>query len=259
MSVPVSPALALDFSWQLAELDRPEDYLDAAAELLGQLVPSAGVSRGRLDSAAGRYEHWGWPPEAFVVAGMSDRMVATYADHPMIVSYFPSRDRAHGAPRRTSDVASLTELRHTTAYAQILRPLGWQNQLTILTQRQGPTSGTLWVLDRGRAEFTDDEVEITRLLQPIMRLLERTPPVRHATGDSSRLTPREADTLRCVARGLTARATASYLRITEATVHKHLETAYRKLGANSRVVAIERARDAVTAPGTAAADARRPV
>lgn len=26
-------------------------------------------------------------------------------------------------------------------------------------------------------------------------------------------------------------------------MHKHLETAYRKLGANSRVVAIERARD----------------
>ena len=244
MSTPVSPALALDFSWQLAELDRPEDYLDAAAQLLEQLIPSAGVSRGHLDSVAGRYEHWGWPPEAFVIAEMSDRMVASYSDHPIIVSYFPDHDRARGMPRRTSDVVSVTELRHTAAYAQILRPLGWQNQLTILTQRQGPTTGTLWVLDRGRADFTDDEVETTRLLQPVMRLLERTPPLRHVTGDGSRLTPREADTLRCVARGLTARAAATYLRITEATVHKHLETAYRKLGANSRVVAIERARDA---------------
>ena len=244
MSVHVTPVLALDFSWQLAGLDRPEDYFDSAADLLGALIPSAGVSRGHLDSNSGRYEHLGWPPQAFVLDRMSDRMVGNYADHPMIVSYFPLGDHTYGAPRRTSDVVSLSDLRRTGAYAHILRPLGWQNQLTILTRIEGPASGAMWVFDRGRAEFTDDEVEIARLLQPIMRLLEDTPPFRVPIGSGGPLTPREVETLACVARGLTARATATYLRVTEATVHKHLENAYRKLGANSRIIAIERARDA---------------
>ena len=249
MSTHATRALALDFSWQLAELNRPEDYLDAAAELLGALIPSAGVSRGHLDSDAGVYEHRGWPPDAFVINAMSDRMVASYADHPMIVSYFPAVDRERGLPRRTSDIVSLTDLRRTTAYAQILRPLGWLNQLTIMTEHSGPTTGTLWVFDRGSAEFTDEEVDIARLLQPVMTMFEAAPTARQAAAgpevvSAVALTPREAQVLRCVAHGLTARATGSYLRVTEATVHKHLENAYRKLGATSRVVAIDRARRA---------------
>ncbi|QNE36407.1 helix-turn-helix transcriptional regulator [Leifsonia shinshuensis] len=245
MSTHATRALALDFSWQLAELNRPEDYLDAAAELLGRLIPSAGVSRGHLDSDAGVYEHRGWPPDAFVIDAMSDRMVASYADHPMIVSYFPAVDRDRGRPRRTSDIVSLSDLRRTAAYAQILRPLGWLNQLTIMTEHSGPTTGTLWVFDRGGAEFTDEEVDIARMLQPVMTMFEAAPAARRLVGAGPvGLTPREAQVLRCVARGLTARATGSYLRITEGTVHKHLENAYRKLGATNRVVAVDSARRA---------------
>ena len=42
--------------------------------------------------------------------------------------------------------------------------------------------------------------------------------------------------------GLTSAQIAVVLRISVGTVNKHLENAYRKLGASSRVLAIERAR-----------------
>lgn len=51
------------------------------------------------------------------------------------------------------------------------------------------------------------------------------------------LTERERAVLALVARGLTDRAVAGRLGIAEATVHKHLEHAYRKLGVTNRVSA----------------------
>ena len=235
-----------DFSWQLSGLDSSDDYLDCAGALLQLLVPAAGVSRGRLDTLDGSYTQVGWPAEAFALNRLSDRMVSAYVDHPMITTYFPHLDTANGRPRRTSDIVSLTDLRKTTAYAQILRPLGWLNQLTILTERNGMRSGTCWVFDRGPAEFSDNEVDIVRALQPLLNVYDRMAPTRavHEEAvavDHTVLTPREIEVLSYIARGLTARAASAYLRIAEGTVNKHLESAYRKLGVDNRVAAIEQA------------------
>jgi DNA-binding NarL/FixJ family response regulator len=51
------------------------------------------------------------------------------------------------------------------------------------------------------------------------------------------LTPRERDVLALVARGFTDAVIAGRLGIAEATVHKHLEHVYRKLGVTNRVSA----------------------
>jgi DNA-binding NarL/FixJ family response regulator len=53
-----------------------------------------------------------------------------------------------------------------------------------------------------------------------------------------RLTPRETAVLQRLARGLTVQAVAHELRIAPGTVNKHLEKAYRKLGASDRVSAV---------------------
>jgi DNA-binding CsgD family transcriptional regulator len=55
------------------------------------------------------------------------------------------------------------------------------------------------------------------------------------------LTRRELAVLALAARGLTAGAMARRLGISPRTVGKHLERAYRKLGANDRVSAVLRA------------------
>ena len=52
------------------------------------------------------------------------------------------------------------------------------------------------------------------------------------------LTRRESDVLRCIAAGKTTAETARLLWVTEATVSKHLEHVYRKLGVTSRTAAL---------------------
>jgi DNA-binding NarL/FixJ family response regulator len=57
------------------------------------------------------------------------------------------------------------------------------------------------------------------------------------------LTAREVQVLRHVGTGLTAEAVARLLRISDRTVHKHLENAYRKLDRHDRLLAVDRARE----------------
>jgi DNA-binding NarL/FixJ family response regulator len=54
----------------------------------------------------------------------------------------------------------------------------------------------------------------------------------------SRLTTRELEILRSIAAGRTTKEIASHLWITQATVSKHLERIYRKLGVTSRTAAL---------------------
>ena len=60
----------------------------------------------------------------------------------------------------------------------------------------------------------------------------------------SRLSPRELDVLRGVARALSNAQLAAELCITESTVKRHLTNIYAKLGASSRVDALSKARAA---------------
>ena len=52
------------------------------------------------------------------------------------------------------------------------------------------------------------------------------------------LTRRQRDVLRCIAAGKTTVETARLLWVTEATVSKHLEHVYRKLGVTNRTAAL---------------------
>lgn len=74
------------------------------------------------------------------------------------------------------------------------------------------------------------------------RLLTGTEPARDAVGadalDESALTPRQADVMRLVARGLTNPQIAEQLGISPATVKRHLEAVYDRLGARTRAEAV---------------------
>jgi DNA-binding NarL/FixJ family response regulator len=56
--------------------------------------------------------------------------------------------------------------------------------------------------------------------------------------DQDQLTDRELDVLRLVAKGLTNRAVARELHVSEATVKTHLVHAYAKLGVDDRTAAV---------------------
>jgi len=56
--------------------------------------------------------------------------------------------------------------------------------------------------------------------------------------DDCPLTPRQLDVLRCTAQGLTSKATAEQLGMSEHTVRQHTAEAFRRLGVNNRAQAV---------------------
>jgi DNA-binding CsgD family transcriptional regulator len=102
-------------------------------------------------------------------------------------------------------------------------------------------------LDRPHPDFDPQErarlVTIARHLSTVTRF---TLMWRDRPDALPILTPSERRVLGIVALGLTDRAAARRLGIAEATVHKHLEHAYRKLGVTNRVAATR----ALHAPGS---------
>ena len=152
-------------------------------------------------------------------------------------------------------MATRTELLRSPAYVELLRPGGAEHQLTILTTRT-PTGGRAWTVNRSAADFTDRELEAACAVQPVLVLLDRVVGARvAATTDGTAavqrlgLTDRELQVLEHVSTGLTADTIARRLGISERTVHKHLENAYRKLDCHDRLVAVDRARELGVLPG----------
>jgi DNA-binding CsgD family transcriptional regulator len=90
-------------------------------------------------------------------------------------------------------------------------------------------------ISRGR-EFTPRDLAILTMLEPALgRLLK----AGTALGASAAvLTTRERRVLEHVASGMSNREAAEDLFVSEATIRKHLENAYRKLGVSSRTGAL---------------------
>ena len=86
------------------------------------------------------------------------------------------------------------------------------------------------------SDFVDRDVALLRLLRPhIIALYELHQAL--LTG-RPRLTPRQWEILRLVARGRTNRQVARALTVAEGTVRKHLENVYAELHVNSRSEAV---------------------
>jgi len=74
----------------------------------------------------------------------------------------------------------------------------------------------------------------------------RPPPVDEAdrsTDGGTRLTPKETQTLRCIAQGMTYAEAAADMGVSLSTVQSHIRSLYRKLEVRSQVQAVSRARE----------------
>ena len=143
-----------------------------------------------------------------------------------------------------------------------LRPIDAEEQLAI-TYRFGPAEHRAFVLARGREDFPDEDLRVATALQSLLSLLDRQVVACDCADDATRasaygLTGRELAVLALLAEGRTAHAIASRLRISERTVHRHLQCAYRKLGTHDRLTAVLTAVDAglLLRPGAARASDR---
>ena len=247
-------AAPLELTHQLDGVVDRAEYLQLVAGTLMALLHADFVGRVALNLGSRSAEVERHPQNGRPGSDVARQLLALADGHPVVRSYRADRSPTP-APRRLSDVATRTELLRSPAYVELLRPGGAEHQLTILTTRT-PTGGRAWTVNRSAADFTDRELEAACAVQPVLVLLDRVVGARvAATTDGTAavqrlgLTDRELQVLEHVSTGLTADTIARRLGISERTVHKHLENAYRKLDCHDRLVAVDRARELGVLPG----------
>jgi DNA-binding CsgD family transcriptional regulator len=146
---------------------------------------------------------------------------------------------AHG-PLRLSRVIGRRELRRLDFYDGYLRPLRVSDQLKVWLS--STTAATRCVLlQRTDREFSNRDAAVLSVIHEHlarMRVPSRHDDERRRRHSDSSLTAREAQVLTWAATGRTNREVGDVLFMSEATVRKHLERAYAKLGARNRTEAI---------------------
>ena len=240
------------------------DTVPVLIELLGMLVPSDEIVWNGVDLGAGR---------AFVVSNDSHaadaeaaRLLLELDDHPMLNAFLSGRPSSLD-PVRLSDLISDRDFRRTRTWADLFAPRGLHHQLLVITGGgcEGPVANG-WSFNRTSSEFTDAEVALVKSLQPLLATLERAgrwQPVDPEDALPTVLTPRETEIVALLADGLTATAIAHRLRLSPATVRKHLEHVYEKTGTHDRVLLVNHARrigllrPVAVSVASAAADAMR--
>lgn len=150
------------------------------------------------------------------------------------------RWRPANGPMRLSGVMSARTLRGLPWYRYYLRPMNIDDQLKIWLWSSSNSAACV-SLDRADANFDDRDAAVFAVLQQhlaVMResLMSGTTKERDPSIDD--LTVREAQVLSWAARGRRNEEIAQLLSISPATVRKHLEHAYAKLGVRNRVEAI---------------------
>jgi len=166
------------------------------------------------------------------------------AAHPLMRWFTATRDPTPQTMGRVpAAIASRTD---HAVIDRLLRSTGCEQQLSIPYRLAGAEYRE-FLLARSRRDFTDDDLELSRLLQPIFRALDvqtqiladqPTDPDGKPPPDPVGLTGRELAVLRLLAEGHTAVSIGRRLSNSPRTVHKHLQHIYRKLDVADRLAAI---------------------
>lgn len=151
-------------------------------------------------------------------------------EHPAVVR---QRETGELTTFRLSDLATYRALQRLELWSEVFRPLGIRYQLSLpLHVSESRIVGV--GLSRKRRDFSDAEVGLVELLRrglaPVVALRESPPAEQFARLG---LTEREAQVAALATRYPTRQA-AVMLGISERTVEKHLENAFRKVGVRTR-------------------------
>ena len=162
-------------------------------------------------------------------------------DHPVCRAH----ERGDFRTLKLSDFLTQRELHRTPLYNEWFRPCGVEHELELaIPSPQWHTRTFIW--DRrgkGSRDFSERDRLVLDLVKPhLTRLSENAAAKRQAAsnGDGELLTAREREVLSWVARGKTNPQIAEVLWVSPATVRKHLENVYGKLGVSTRTAAVAR-------------------
>lgn len=154
---------------------------------------------------------------------------------------------------RMSDVIGRSRYHELPIYREYFQPAGLDHVLD-LGLSAVPSSYRSVVLLRGHdvVDFSERERSLLEMLRPHLRAREaraalialvaepRLDAEQHPADESSRLTAREREIVAMAAVGKTNAQIAAELWVSPATVKKHLENVYLKLGVGSRTAAASR-------------------
>ena len=138
---------------------------------------------------------------------------------------------------RLSSVVSWRQMRALDLYDAYWRPAGVRDQLKIWLWRSHDSAICI-SMDRSDGVFSDAEVAMLEVLQPHLAAMQAAANQVTAVDPDVSITRREAQVLSCVAAGQQNAEIAELLGVSPATVRKHLENAYAKLGVHGRGEAV---------------------
>lgn len=222
---------------------------DAALSLGAEVLAAV---RAAIPSAMATYHEWapergyGWALDG----ARPDDVRPIWSRYDAVRAQDPLPARTWGVARRLpmtgvairfADVLTLRAFRRLDLHAEVCRPLGIDHVMKLFLAVGDAGFGYL-VLDSERRPFSDRDRALLDVLAPHLALVRarrlRLAGRAFAAGVADSLTAREAEILRLVAAGMTNREVAGALFISPATVRKHLENAYAKLGVRSRAQAV---------------------
>jgi DNA-binding CsgD family transcriptional regulator len=141
---------------------------------------------------------------------------------------------------KLSDFHTPRALRRTELYNEWFRPVGVEYELEVALPSRIEHTKT-FLFDDARRDFGERERALLNLLQPHLVQLDRNAALRRRAAVASEvegLTPRESEVLRLVGEGMRNAEIAEALWVSPATVRKHLENIYEKLGVHTRTAAV---------------------
>jgi DNA-binding CsgD family transcriptional regulator len=234
----------LDFLARVDAVDDETPYGPEVREGLRTLIPCDKVGYDQSDLDARRFADT--TPES------ADDDAFYWTVGPCPIAEYRSRT-ADATAARMSDVMGRARWHEHPLYRDYYRPVGLDQ---VIDLGLSPTRRTYRSLSLYRGgdvpDFSERDLQVLELLRPHFRAREaraalmatlRSPVGREAPSADApdpRLTPREREIVALVAAGRTNAQIAAELWVTPATVKKHLENVYLKLGVGSRAAAASR-------------------
>jgi len=232
----------LDTARELAQACTVGAFIDQSLRRLEESFAGSMVSFNRVDLAQ-RTASTSLRPYRAELDQAAEEVGRLLDEHPFYRWYTSQPD---WSPVRISDVIPWERFRRTRLLTEVLAPIGACHMIAIMLVPPSSGQFVFFATSRADPDFTDDELRLCRSLQPCLvalytalTLAEHTSPHR----DTMTLTRREHAVLGYLADGLTAEAIARRLSTRPATVRKHLQNLYAKLGTSDRLGAVIRGRD----------------
>lgn len=240
-----SDALLLELVGEVMAMLDLDEFRLGLIEALLRTVPSKFASLNEVVGAT--------PVAALAVPHLSEAWFKRFAEHghenPILQHNIRTLD---GRPYRFSDLCTREELEATQLYQRFYAPLGIHNQIAFTLPSEAGSLVAV-ALSRGQKDYSDAERAFLERARPFLiqayrnallhsgRSGEPSPAKLNGTLEHHGLTRREAEVVGLVALGGSNRHVAERLGLSDRTVQKHLEHAYRKLDVHSRSEAAARA------------------